>query len=1149
VLVDQVAGTSGLTVAADGTVSGWVDGGSGLSVGASRMFVTGKFSAAPVSVGAAAGDRSGARYATFDTTKSKTVELRLATSFIGAAQAAKNLDQEVTGKSFAAVQKSATAAWNSRLGVISLKGATADQLATTYGSLYRLNMYPNSQFENTGTTGKPVYQYASPVAPQVGTATATTTNAQVKPGKIYVNNGFWDTYRTAWPAYSMLYPKLAGQLMDGFVQQYKDAGWIARWSSPGYADLMTGTSSDVAFADAYIKGVDTKDALSAYDAALKNATVLPTSSGVGRKGLSTSIFQGYTSDDTAESVSWALEGYINDYGISQMAAKLVQDPTIPAARKPQLKEESAYFAEQAKHYVELFDPSIGFFQAKNPDGTFQQKAADYDPESWGGAYTETDGWNFAFHAPFDVQGLASLYGGDAGLVKKLDQFFATPETATKPGGYGGTIHEMLEARDVRMGQLGMSNQPSHHIPYLYAAAGAPSKTQAAVREITRRLYAGSDIGEGYTGDEDNGEMSSWFLFSSLGFYPLAMASDTYTIGSPLFEKAVVRPLGGHRLTINAPKNSVKNIYVQAATFNGQTLKSPTISADEVARGGTLSFDMGAKPSTWGTTTPKAEKTPVPLVDATKASFGETAATGAADVKAATDVSALTDDDSTTGVTFASSDPEITYTSGEGPLTVKTYTLTNGAKGSSPTAWTLQGSDDGTTWSTVDRRTAQTWPWQTQTRPFEVAKPKAYSQYRLAVTATTDGTAPTLSELELLTDTTMTSKTFTLTPRARVAGAVGTTIAAPVASVSGVGGAAAPTTTVTVDFQDGHGPVAATLTKSPLGAYDVSAPHAFAAAGRYTVLITATDGRRTASATASVVVSRTAPSLTSAYDSVCVATDGHGGSCDGEGSAFSAASLASHGFTPGTTVKVPGTALSFDLPTVPAGKPDNATGDGQVIPLDLGNDVTQLSVIGTANEKPQDTVGTLTYSDGSTSKLPIQFGDWTAAAASPQFGNIVVATSAGRYSGGSLGDSATAAIYATAPFTLPTGKTAVSLTLPVQTGAITATGRIHVFAIAPDGTRLAVAPLAVTPGSPLAGAAGATVKATLGIVTGGRHADGVARTATVNWGDGTATSTAAVATDGTITGSHAYRAAGAYTVTVTADDGTGSAAATLGATIR
>ncbi|NEA60929.1 glycoside hydrolase family 92 protein, partial [Streptomyces sp. SID13666] len=156
------------------------------------------------------------------------------------------------------------------------------------------------------------YQYASPFSPMPGPDTPTHTGAKIVDGKVYVNNGFWDTYRTTWPAYSLLTPRQAGEMVDGFVQQYKDGGWTSRWSSPGYADLMTGTSSDVASADAYVKGVGF-DAKSAYDAAVKNATVVPPTSGVGRKGMATSPFLGYTSTETREGLSWALEGYLNDY--------------------------------------------------------------------------------------------------------------------------------------------------------------------------------------------------------------------------------------------------------------------------------------------------------------------------------------------------------------------------------------------------------------------------------------------------------------------------------------------------------------------------------------------------------------------------------------------------------------------------------------------------------------------------------------------------------------------------------------------------------------------------------------------------------------------------------------------------------------------
>ena len=330
---------------AAGTVHGWVDNGSGLSVGRSRMFFAGTFSAKPTSSGTAANGNPEAQYAAFGT---KTVELRLATSFIGLAQAQHNEALELTGRSFDQVHAAATRAWQQRLGVLDVSGETDSQRETLYSNLYRLNLYPNSQFENAGTANKPDYEYASPTAAQTGTPSDTATNAAVKHGKVYVNNGFWDTYRTVWPAYSLLYPQVAADLVDGFVQQYRDGGWVARWSSPGYADLMTGTSSDVAFAGAYLRGVPEKDPLTTYEAGLKNATVLPTASGVGRKGLATSIFKKYTSTATGESVSWQLEGDINDAGLSQMAAQLAKDENLPAAKRTELRDEAKYFADRVR---------------------------------------------------------------------------------------------------------------------------------------------------------------------------------------------------------------------------------------------------------------------------------------------------------------------------------------------------------------------------------------------------------------------------------------------------------------------------------------------------------------------------------------------------------------------------------------------------------------------------------------------------------------------------------------------------------------------------------------------------------------------------------------------------------------------------------
>ncbi|GMA31809.1 GH92 family glycosyl hydrolase [Litorihabitans aurantiacus] len=1023
VLVDQVAGSSGLNVAADGTVSGWVEGGSGYP-GRTRMFVAGQFDATPTQARATSVDnRNGsARFAAFDTSDDDTVELRIATSFISADQAHKNLDLEVTGRSFEDVQAAATAAWNERLEVLEIEGATQDQRVTTYSNLYRLNLYPNSQFENTGTAEAPVYRYASPVSPTVGSATATQTNAPVKDGKVYVNNGFWDTYRTTWPLYSTLYPELADELIDGFTQQYRDGGWIARWSAPGYADLMTGTSSDVAFADAYLAGAlgsggDIDAVLETYDAAIRNATVLPATNAVGRKGLETSIFQGWTQQGTHESASWGLEGYINDFGIAQMAAALAQDPRVPAERVATLQEEAAYFDARSKNYATMFNTEANTFTARYRDGRFAGDA-NFDKLRWQGDFTEATAWTFGFHVPFDVDGLAALYGSRENLVGVLDEFIATPETAQR-----SNIHEAREARDVRLGLLGMSNQVPHHIPYIYAAAGKPSATQELVRDINKRLFVGADIGQGYLGDEDNGEMSSWQLFSALGFYPLQVGSGDFTIGSPMFDRATLKLPGGD-LVVSAPGASQGQVYVDGVTFDGEPIEDVVLDGDLVRGGGELTFTMSETPSDWGSKD-MGEDLEVPAIpiDATKPGNGSLAAADG------TDISALVDDDARTSVTFPGDEAVLTWTNGA-PVIIDRYTLTNGGSGD-PAAWVLEGSTDGQTWTELDARTGEEFRWDTQTRPFSLADPTALTRYRLTIRSASGPLV--LSEVELF-GTSGVADTVTLTPALPITIAPGQQVAAPVANLVGPSSDAADYA-VEVDYRDGTGPHTATLTRGELGGFTVTAPHVLARAGVYDAVVTASNGGVSTTLDVRVVVERD-ETLTGARSTVCIGDLGRtAGSCDGGGYTFDRATLASSGFVQGETVSVGRTGLSFDLPLLEPGSPDAVTNAGQVVDLQLGEGATRLSFVGTATGGDKNLRATLTFTDGSTQEVPLQFGDWVSRASSPAFGNIVVGTSQGRLRGLERAPgNANASVFATTPVTLATDgagapKVLRSLTLP------------------------------------------------------------------------------------------------------------------------
>ncbi|RBM20915.1 alpha-1 2-mannosidase [Prauserella sp. PE36] len=705
-LFDNVRNRGGLRVdVTNRTVTGhtWVRSRS--SAGARRMFVYATFDEQPSGGGRNRKPfwRTVTGHVRFT---AREVTMRMATSLISLEQARRNLELEVAAPlTFADVRDRAREAWGELLGRVEVEGATDDQLATLYSSLYRLFLYPNSGHEDTPRG----VRHASPVVCRRWPSTRTRTGAKVLHGPMSVNNGFWDTYRTTWPALALLTPRRCGELIEGFVQQYREGGWIARWSAPGYANSMVGTSSDVAFAGAYLKGVRGFDVRAAYEAALRNATVAPPNRAVGRKGLTESVFLGYTPLSTREGLSWALEGCVNDSGIAALARALGDE------------DNAVYFASRARNYVHHFDGRTGFFQGRRADGRWRRDPGDYDPAEWGHDYTETNGWNTAFSAPHDGEGLAALHGGRARLESMLDRFFATPETGLRTGSYHKVIHEMTEARDVRLGQYGHSNQPSHHIPYVYAHAGAPAKTQRIVREVLRRCYLGGEIGQGYPGDEDNGELSAWYLFSALGFYPLDPGGTRYVLGSPLFPRTVVHLENGNDLVINAPRAGEGDVYVQGLRIDGEPHDTPWLDHDVLTAGAVLDVQLGPEPSDWGVLS-TAPEPPAPLRDLP----------GPAHCLDGTDVTALRDDTSRTEVTFSSATPVLGHVA-PAPATVRCYTLTSAGREGDPCSWVLEGSADGTEWTVLDARRDEMFPWRRQTRAFRVAEPKPFLQHRLRIT--------------------------------------------------------------------------------------------------------------------------------------------------------------------------------------------------------------------------------------------------------------------------------------------------------------------------------------------------------------------------------------------------------------------------------
>ncbi|MBQ7354702.1 MAG: GH92 family glycosyl hydrolase [Clostridia bacterium] len=682
--------------------------------GSSHLKVYGEFDQKPAAFKESSNGKTGIVSFPAGTTE---VTFKFATSFLSGKQAEHNLELEIPeGDTFDTVFAKAQKAWDDVCGIIEIEGASYTQMVTFYSNLYRLYAYPNLYSENEGTNDEPKWVYASPY-----------NGGKKTEGKLYVNNGFWDTYRTTWAAYALLTPTLDTELLNGLVQHYKDNGWVPRWIAPGGTNSMVGTSSDVIFADAFVKGIEF-DYENAYLSMLRNAsTVSSNLTNGGRERNDVAPFIGYVPNSVNNGFSWTMEGYINDYGIAVMAEKLGKT------------DDAIYYYNRALSYVNLYNPTAKFFMGKNENGDWSSGGG-YNPAGWWGDYTETNGWTMFFASGvYDGIGLANLIGGKDALSKKLDDYFDNSITAMKKV-QAGTIHEMMEAREVRLGQYGHSNQPAHAIPYLYAYAGQPYKTQALVRDILSRLYVGSEIGQGYCGDEDNGEMSGWYILSALGFYPQNMGSGQYIIGAPLFDKVTVHLESGKDLVIEAKNNSADNVYVQSMTVDGTAYNDSFISHADLVKGGHIVFEMGSEPSTWGTgSEPKSVTIGTNIPDP-----AEDLVTGRVKVRTTeftpdggSGVYTVNVDGGTklfdnTSKTYAtvSSDSAIVWAKKSGTA-LKMITLTSNNAKRAPSAFKLEASNDGIGWITLDRRDLS-FHWNQYTRAFAVPAEAAgiYCYYRI-----------------------------------------------------------------------------------------------------------------------------------------------------------------------------------------------------------------------------------------------------------------------------------------------------------------------------------------------------------------------------------------------------------------------------------
>lgn len=425
----------------------------------------------------------------------KKATFKMATSYISYEQAAENLLRDSVYSDFESLKASNEELWNGYLSRIRIK-ADEKVMKTFYSCMYRVFLYPHKAYE-IDKSGKAVHYSPSADA--------------VRDGVRYTDNGFWDTYRTVYPLFSLIARDECREIMEGFIADYVDGGWLPCWTAMDAKKCMPSTMIDAVIADCAVKGIISGDLLkTALEGMEKHANIPSENPAYGREGCGYYTQLGYVpSDKHKESVNLTLDASYGDYCIA-VVADILGD-----------KEKAARYLERAKNYKNIFDRETGFMRGKRLDGTFEP---DFDPTLWGKDYTEAAAWQTTFAVQHDIEGLAELYGGKDKLLAHLDSFFATPP-AYRVGGYRKEIHEMTEMAAGVWGQCAISNQPSFHIPFIYAYFGETEKTSYWVKRLCSEGFS-SDV-DGFPGDEDNGTTAAWYIFATIGKYPICPGKNEY----------------------------------------------------------------------------------------------------------------------------------------------------------------------------------------------------------------------------------------------------------------------------------------------------------------------------------------------------------------------------------------------------------------------------------------------------------------------------------------------------------------------------------------------------------------------------------------------------------------------------------------------
>ncbi|MFS0726519.1 GH92 family glycosyl hydrolase [Paenibacillus sp. 1P07SE] len=491
-----------------------------------------------------------------------TLQVKLATSYIGFEQARLNFSRELTA-SFDELKQQAAERWNHYLSKIKVTHRDEEPLRTFYTCLYRMFLFPQKFYE-LDANGEPLHY--------------DTTAKAVKPGILYTNNGFWDTYKTVYPLYSLIAPEEYEEMLEGFLNSYRETGFLPKWLSPDERGLMPGTLIDAVIADAAVKGIGKHLMPELLEAMLTGATTQSQERGYGRQGTTDYLKYGYVPLDHHESVNHTLDYAYSDFCISRVAEVLGQ------------AETAEKYSQSALNYRHIFDPETGFMRAKDKNGEFRP---DFDDTAWGLDYAEGSAWQNGFAVYHDFQGLIDAYGSSDRFFEKLTELCnKAPDFDVR--GYGYEIHEMSEMAAVDFGQVAISNQPSFHIPYLFNYVGQPASSQVVIKQILMHLFnSGFD---GFPGDEDNGSMSGWYVFSSMGFYPVCPGTDQYVLGIPLFDSVTVELASGKQLHIATDNNNPQSNFVSHVALGGEAYTKLYVTHEDLMSGQTLDFRLGLAPT-------------------------------------------------------------------------------------------------------------------------------------------------------------------------------------------------------------------------------------------------------------------------------------------------------------------------------------------------------------------------------------------------------------------------------------------------------------------------------------------------------------------------------------------------------------------------